>query len=245
MIELPPRADERGSVLIYIFIAVAVMAALSFAVSRGNREGLATIEQERAELYATQILDYVGVIRRATQTILINNARPEDLCFHTPRWGHNDYDPVPGAPFACPVTEHAVFDANGGGASFVVPTRDMLDVTFETQPLFGQWHFTGANGVQGVGSDGGGADSSELLMVLPYLKRDVCAAINKRMQNPNPQTIPTDDPDFHLGTPFAGTFTAVATLNTATLNGRRTGCFAANTTPINGSYVFYTVLVAR
>jgi hypothetical protein len=239
------RNAERGSVLIYIFIAVAVLAALTFAVSRGNREGLSTIEKERAELYVTQIMDYVGVIRRAVQTIMINNARPEDICFHSVRWGHDDYDPVPGAPVECPNPDFAVFGASGGGAGFTVPATDLLDSSFADQPLYGRWHFTGANSVMGVGSDGATADNSELLMVLPYIKRDVCVAINRRLQNPNPETISQDDPNFNISTPFAGSFSAGAILNAANVNGRRSGCFAANTTPIDGSFVFYTVLIAR
>lgn len=240
-----PSNRQRGSVLIYIFIAVALLAALTFAATRSSRESLSTVDRERAELQATQILDYVGMIRRAVQVVSVNGARPQDICFHSARWGHNNYDPIPGAPHECPEPRFTIFAPTGGGASFQDPPRDLFDVAFEGEIGYGRWLFTGANTVAGVGSDGTDPENAELLLVLPYLRRDVCVALNRKLQIPNPDTPPQDNPHFNITTPFAGTFTALQSLNTANLEGRRSGCFAANTTPADGSFVFYTVLIAR
>lgn len=239
------RHGEKGSVLIYIFIAIILLAALTFAISRGNREGSATIDRERADLHATQILDYVSMMRRAVQSMTINGARPQDLCFYAAGWGNADYDPVAGAPLECPDARMAVFGGIGGGATFQTPSDDILDKAQAAQPRYGAWYFTGSNSVTGVGTDGAGIENKELLVVLPYIRREVCSAINRRLQIPGAEIPPVDDANFSMVAPFTGSFVAGHALNTAVLDGRRTGCFAATTTPVSGSYVFYAVLIAR
>lgn len=243
----PPhnRAAEKGSVLIYIFIAIILLAALTFAISRGNREGSATIDRERADLHATQVLDYVSMMRRAVQSMTINGARPQDLCFYAAGWGNADYDPIAGAPLECPDARMAVFGGTGGGATFQDPSEDILDKTHAAETRYGQWYFTGGNSVTGVGTDGAGIENKELLVVLPYLRREVCSAINRRLQIAGAEIPPADDANFSMTTPFTGSFVAGHALNTPLLEGRRTGCFTATTTPASGSYVFYAVLIAR
>ena len=110
------RNGERGSVLIYIFIAIVVFAALSFAVSRGNREGVATVDRERADLQATQILDYTGMIRRSLQNMKINGIKDTELCFDHTSWGFATYNHA-----GCSKDANKVFLPKGGGSSFQAP----------------------------------------------------------------------------------------------------------------------------
>lgn len=235
------RHGERGSVLIYIFIAIVVFAALSFAVSRGNREGVATVDRERADLAATQILDYTGMVRRAVQVMKVNGIKDTALCFDHSGWGFNDYDHA-----ACATPANQVFNPAGGGASFQKPGEGVLDRAHQTRADWNRWHFTGANRVTGVGQDcTTNGDCNELLLVLPYVQQAVCAAINRRLQINDGSAIPEDDPDFDTATPFAGAFNAGQALNVAALNGKRSGCFQANTSPADGSFVFYAVLSAH
>lgn len=241
----PQTMTERGSVLIYIFIAIAALAALTFAVSRGGRQSAETINKERAELQVTEILDYAGMMRRSVQGIIINGGTASQLCFNHENWGNSDYDPVAGAPNDCPEGTIGVFDKAGGGANFSNPDPDLLDSDYSAQARYGQWYFTGGNSVAGVGLDDGTEDSNELLLVLPYIKRSICESLNRKLQVDNPATIPVDDANFSMTTPFTGTFDAGYALNAVALDGKRSGCFEAETTPADGSFVFYSVLIAR
>lgn len=235
------RNGERGSVLIYIFIAIVVFAALSFAVSRGNREGVATVDRERADLQATQILDYTGMIRRSLQNMKINGIKDTEICFDHTSWGFATYNHA-----GCSKDANKVFLPKGGGSSFQAPGEQLLDESLRAQAGWNQWHFTGANRVVGVGEDcTTDGECNELLLVLPYVKREICAALNRRLQVNDGQTIPQDDPSFDITKPYAGAYVAGDALNVAALNGKRSGCFQANGTPSNGSFVFYAVLSAQ
>lgn len=232
---------EKGSVLIYIFIAIVVLAALTFAVSRGGRQGSGTINKERSDLLATQILDYTEMIRRAIQTMKINGLNDEDLCFDSDRWGNNNYDHA-----ACSETKNQIFNSGGGGAVFQDPATDVLDTALSSQSQYGQWHFTGANNVTGVGSDcDPNADCNELLLILPYIRRDVCLALNKKLQTTTPDIVPVDDANFDMTSEYTGTYIDGETINSVNLRGKRSGCFQATTTPVDGAYFFFAVLIAR
>ena len=166
---------EKGSVLIYIFIAIAALSALIFAVSRSGREGSATVNRERSDLLATQILDYTGMIRRSVQAMKVDGLDDSHLCFDSDRWGNNNYDHA-----ACAESENQVFHPDGGGSVFQDPSQDILDPTFSGQSQYGQWHITGANNVMELGSDcDPNADCNELLLILPYIKKDICLALSK------------------------------------------------------------------
>ncbi|MGZ9109004.1 MAG: hypothetical protein ACXW4B_09315 [Micavibrio sp.] len=230
-----PRSGERGSVLIYIFIAIIVLAALTFAVSSSNREGVTTVDRERSELQATQILDYTGMIRRSVQAMKVDGITDNELCFHHALWGYATYNHTP----ACNETENQVFTPNGGGSSFQNPGEALMDVAFnDGRPRWGQWHFLGSNPVTGVGTA-----SPDLLLVLPYIRREICLALNKKLDIGD--VIPSDDANFDVNTLYDGTFSTVATLNAPALNGKRSGCFQANTTPAGNPYIYFAVLSAR
>jgi hypothetical protein len=229
-----PRSGERGSVLIYIFIAIIVLAALTFAVSRSNREGVATVDRERSELQATQILDYTGMIRRSVQAMKVDGINDNELCFHHALWGYATYNHVP----ACGVTENQVFSPTGGGSSFQSPGEALMDIAFSGQARWGQWHFLGSNPVTGVGTA-----SPDLLLVLPYIRREICLALNKKLGIGD--VIPIDDANFDVNTLYDGTFSTVATLNTPALAGKRSGCFQATTTPADDAFIYFAVLSAR
>ena len=235
--------SERGSVLFYIFIAIAALAALSFAVSRNSREGIGTVDRERSELLATQILDYTGMIRRSIDSMRVDGIAVADICFDTPRWGHADYNHA-----ACADTENQIFASTGGGAVWQDVAEDIFDPGRAGQPAYGRWVFSGANAVTGVGSDcgtPGDAPCNELLMVLPYIKRGVCLALNKRLEITTADAVPADDADFDIVTEYTGAFVNGKVLNTPVLNGKRSGCFEAETTPADGSFAFFAVLAAR
>ena len=234
------RQGERGSVLIYIFIAIAVLAALTFAVSRSGREGISTVDRERSDLQGTQILDYTGMIRRSMQTMKVDGIADSVLCFDSDQWGNTAYQHS-----GCSDEENRIFSIKGGGSSLQQPAQALLDTRFRSEPGWGSWHFTGANRVKGVGGDcTTDGDCNELLLTLPFIRQETCLALNKRLQIPNPATAPEGDLD--LTVPFKGVFpTGGMMLDSAALNGKRSGCFKADASPAPDAFVFFAVLLAR
>lgn len=238
----PHRESERGSVLIYIFIAIAVLAALSFAVSRSGRESAQTINKERADLWATELFDYSNMLRRAVTTLTITGLTENDVCFHDSGWGDNSYQ----FSTACP-TANLVFSQLGGGATFQNPNYNLLDSSYSTDPAYKKWHITGANSVAGVGTDcSPTGPCNELLAVLPFVRREACIAVNSKLGITDDLTEPPqDDAGFDLSVPFKGSYPNGESINTATLDGKRVGCFKGNGGVIDDAYVFYSVLIAR
>ena len=99
-----------------------------------------------------------------------------------------------------------------------------------------------------VGTDcstAGEAACNELLMVLPYIRKNVCLALNKRLQNGAADIVPVDNADFDIAAKYAGAFADGEELNATGLNGKRSGCFQATTTPADAAYVFFAVLAPR
>lgn len=237
---MPDRNSQRGSVLIYIFVAIAVLTALTFAVTRGNREGVGTIDRERSDLHATQILDYTGMIRRAVQGMRVAGIPETSFCFHSTAWDYTSYDYA-----ACTEPANQIFLPRGGGASFQTPSESLLDRNFRTEPRWGDWNFTGVNRIEGVGEDCSTPDGecNELLLLLPYIRPEVCMALNKRLHVGSATEIPTGDlktDDF-----YTGIFPTGPILNASELKGKRSGCYKTTSLPVAGTYVFFAVLVAR
>lgn len=70
------RRSERGNILFMILIAVALFAALSYAVTSSSRGGSKGIGEERARLLASRIVQYGTSIEQA----VINVPQPTREC---------------------------------------------------------------------------------------------------------------------------------------------------------------------
>ncbi len=74
--------NQNGSVLIYIFIVVALFAALSYVVSQMIRGDGQSISKETSALYASEILQYSATIRNGIQDLRIsNNCADDEISF--------------------------------------------------------------------------------------------------------------------------------------------------------------------
>ncbi len=231
-----PRS-QSGSALFYIFICIALFAALSMAVARMMQGGDAVGRGDTKKLGGTEMLQYADAVRNAVRAMQISGTGEDSVCFDAPGWGTGTY-----VFDACSDVANQVFDAEGGAVVWENPGNTLNDGS--------PWLFTGANGVDGVGTSCAGAGCADLKMVLPHVKMDVCLAVNGQLGITNPGGVPPDDNGYDP-TPFTGAYASTGTgdigdeAGSAGLRGKMAGCFKSNGLPTSGDYYFYRVLIAR
>tara|TARA_B100000780_G_scaffold271599_1_gene232711 strand:+ start:711 stop:1493 length:783 start_codon:yes stop_codon:yes gene_type:complete len=240
------RKNERGNVLLYIFIAIALLAALSYAVSSGNRGGTAEISSERARLAASEILEYTNNISNAVSQLKLRGCTDVEINFDTPT-SATDYS-NPNAPVdnSC-----NIFHITGGGLQYVDPQSIWLDSTSSAEDFYGEYLFTGSScvdflGTGSAGCDGDGSDAAELTIIVPFLQLEICQQLNGLSGFEDVTAAPpAEADDAWTATPaFKGSYPAPEQISQG--DNQKAGCFAgkSGSTP-NGGYHFYKVLMAR
>ncbi len=211
---------EKGSALFFILIAVALFAALGYAVSNMMRGGISggstSISQERAQIYTGEILDYGRATRQAVQGIKISNGcRATEISFE---------NSVEAGYTNGTNTDCQVFHQDGGSMTWVSPANDVNDGS--------EWIFNGSNIVDGVGTT-----SADLVMILPNISELICNEINEI------SGISALGTDAAINfTKFTGTYVAAETINFA--DGNSFGCLNFDNGGTNELF-FYQVLTAR
>lgn len=107
---------QQGNVLFLILIAVALFAALSYAVTKSTSGG-GNADKEKARLLASEILSYYNSVNVAVLRMHISGVSLVDMCFDDPLWATTgdvgDYRDNP----SCSDNTKRVFHSEGGGAS--------------------------------------------------------------------------------------------------------------------------------
>lgn len=221
---------QRGSVLIYILIAVALFAALAMAVSNMMRGGGGNIGAEKAGVNAGEILEYGRALREGVQALKISNGCEEgQISFErSPFDGTDSLYVNSAAPtdFSC-----HVFHVSGGGLGY----QEGFDGK--------AWRFTSAFAVADVGSP-----APELVGAIE-VNRAFCDLINAR--------VGVSDAAIQAGTSVVdgsaaggvlpvhqGVFTGSALISAAPYAGKMTACYRSSTAGPE-QYTVYQVLMAR
>lgn len=243
------KHGETGSVLFYILIAVALLAALSYAVASGNRSAGSGLDKERVDLAVSEIQDYAGVMVNAVAQLKLRGCADTHISFENNRVADYDNGNAP-SDGTCDV-----FSVAGGGVQYKAPQAIWLDSAIpNTVDNHGEIIFTSSACIDQIGTgitdcDSDGGSTAELLMIIPYLKADICTEINRK----NGVGVPGDAPPQDAGdswnstdVKFAGSYNGGTLIRDAgnLLDGRRSGCFQSDSYPDAG-YHFYRVLIAR
>ncbi len=235
-------SGESGSVIVWILIAIVLLAALSFAVSqsmRGDNPG--AIGEQVAENLATEIVQAANGIAGAVQTMRIDTCTENQINFDNPVvTGYTN----PSAPAG---GECDIYSPAGGGLTYLAPRAEWLDPTKAASQYYGRILFTGKTCVPDVAAgtgacSGDATDNEELIMFVPYIKQQICENINAAL---GIEGIPadTDYPWLETGTNalFTGAFGEGAVL-TPGVDGQTAACISSQQRP---GYHFYRVLIAR
>ncbi|MGH1399525.1 MAG: hypothetical protein ACRBCT_09960 [Alphaproteobacteria bacterium] len=225
---------QSGNALFVILIAISLLAALSYAVSSSNR-GVQNMSEERARLYATEIIEYSDIIANAVSQLRLRDCDADEISFENDVVGGYANGNAPSDE-----TCH-IFSLSGGGITWNAPNEAAMDANASPD---NRWHFYGHNEIETVGTTTGAAASSDLLLVVDELDLTVCQQINKLSNvTTSVSTTPPTDTDI-TETLFTGTYGYTTTIGdeASTLETQPTACFL-NTT--DTKYTFYRVLIAR
>ncbi len=230
------RRSQSGNVLFYILIAVGLLAALSYAVSQGSRGGNSQISEERARLFAGEIIEHANTLAAAASQLRLRGVAAGSLCFDHAEWGLNDYDHA-----GCTDNFNRIFHPTGAGIEWTNAPAEAMDTAATPDNL---WHFYGDNEIELVGTTNGDATSSDLILMVDELSLTVCQKINELLGVTAANTAPPTDTAYGT-TRYIGTFGYTATIGDedATLEGQPAACFQKTAAP--AKYAFYKVLIAR
>ncbi len=226
------NSTERGSAFFIILIAIAIFAALSFAVMQGSRVSQSQLSGDQARLAAQDIIQYANAVEKAVQALRLRGCSQQEISFEGAedgQWNGNS-----------PSDESChVFSLQGGKVHY----KD-VDTTYYIpgNPWSGLWMFIPDEDFIGVGTNGCADDScADLALELMDLKQDVCMAIEKILGD---GTIPEDDDIAGTGS-YVGTFDSTPNIvgdDDPELAGRGAACVHETN---DGTYAFYQILIAR
>lgn len=184
------QTGERGNALIYVLIAIALFAALSFTMSRQTDSGEAgTLPDERAELYATQIINYAVQAKSTVDQMIFTGTDMNDLDFMLPT----------DAAFNTPPDINKIYHPAGGGLNPARLPDDAVEQA-SNNPVPGwymgrfnniEWTALGPGNIEGPG--GTEAPYEEVILVAYQIKPEICAKINEKINGST--AIPTLDAD--------------------------------------------------
>lgn len=231
MIYCISKRTERlsGNILFLILIAVALFAALSYAVTQSSKSGGSGISKDKAKILASQMIQYAtGIEQAITRLKLVNKCTNEQITFEDSTTSAGYVNANAPADKRC-----HVFDPAGGGLAFTSNWFPGEPVPYNL--------FLARTEFLDVGTTGNGTASTDLywLYELPAAAGvDFCNAYNKALKI-DVATPPTES---IWGSPtFNGTYLAPSPTVTAALRGLHSACYHYT----SGRYLIYYVLIAR
>jgi hypothetical protein len=238
---------EKGNILFLILIAVALFAALSYAVTGSSRSGGHTISKDKAKIAAAEIVQYATQLEQAvTRLRVINKCTANQISFDLHQntmktSGGSDYNlnnPYAPSDFSC----HVFRPEGGGVAPRLLPAHLVIDPALKPSgTLHPQAQLVSATAVQDVGSP-----EADLLLWYGSFSAELCMAINEYLGVENLATNPPEDTFICNSNPFRGVFgncSANPLGNIPQLAGKRNYCAKW---PGQDVYnIYYHVLMVR
>ncbi len=223
---------ESGNVLFLILIAVALFAALSYAVTSSTNSGGGNANDESNLVNSAAVTQYPASVKTAIIRMQVTN-------------GINDVETVFDKPpfTGLSGTSAAVFHPDGGSATY---SDASASVMADGNP--GEWTFNMDQEVVNISTTAAGTDGNEVIAFLSGITSSICDRLNTELGIPTGQytasTLSIADNMEEGDTPVAAVNTIGGGANDSGLAGQPYGCFqnGGNTTQ---PYVYYHVLLQR
>lgn len=205
----------RGNALFLILIAVALFAAVSYAVTQSGRGGRGA-DKERAVIDAATITQYGAALATAAQRMILTGTDAASLVFCSPANGLCQYTST------CETGTSCLFAPEGGGA--VIQT---LPATAYTGGIPAATLVQSDTAGTTFGVSGVGTAADDHLLIIAGLTQTVCEQINTGMGLASPPF--ESDGDATIYVSFSGEYAA---------------CLQDDDI-FGNPYLYYHVLVAR
>ncbi len=159
------KSRESGNVLIYVLIAIALFAGLSFTLSKqSTNDSGENLDEANAEFYAAQIISYAAQARSAIDQMVITGTAIDDFNFDTP--DDSSFETAP--------LYNKVFHPEGGGLSTkTLPKQAVYQIS--TTPAAG-WYIGRFNNVEWTKTS-----ATDIMLTAYQIQRPVCEAINRKI----------------------------------------------------------------
>lgn len=182
------RGGESGNVLFLILIAVALFAALSYAVTQSTR-GSGSADGETNLISSAQLTQYPAGVRTAVVRMLIGGVAVDELLFNDPSaFSTADFTGAGATPVAN--RKRAVFHPEGGAATYQLAPADAVTAAAGANPL-GTWFYNAQVQIQNIGlTNATGGTGNDVVAFLPHINSGICRRVNEEMGLGN--TIPTE-----------------------------------------------------
>lgn len=161
----PAQTHENGSVMIYILVAVALLAALSVAMTRqSSQNSMQDITDERAAFLVNEILQTSSAARSAVDNIQLAGSHIDDLVFVGPsEAGYSDD------------TIHNVYHPSGGGLTY------RKTFSAEACILDSESDACGIFITRNADMEGTPTGADDVFLYIHHLKKNVCEMLNKKL----------------------------------------------------------------
>lgn len=249
------RNNEKGNVLFLILIAVALFAALSYAVTQSTRSGGGSADRERSILSGASLTQGPATLRTSMIRMVLSGTNVDSIAFDTP---------AEIATLALTDNSPFVFHPEGGGGVYQTVPADVM-----AGGTPGVWSYNANFNVAEIGTTF--ADTgNDFVAFISGVSEGVCAQINDEfvisttgctVAANSPANVPniedggnaSDTTDriaenVRQTTGGVGIPNAINALQGAggsgctAFSGQASGCFF---NPDNSEYVFYSTLLER
>lgn len=233
-------STQSGNAFILVFIGIALFAGLMMSFSRSSRQGTSDLSDRQASLAVTEIMSYAQRASRSIDRIMRKPGVSEvDISFDSVSFtsGYTNSN--------CSTTKCQVFNTSGGALNYQAPQEIWIDL--DASEGAADWVFNAGNSVVGAGNDCGTASCGDLILLLPFIKENLCIKLNDELDVTNPSGNPpvlTDTIDID---PFTGSYAnneLIAASGNAKISAT-SACVQASGGDLDGTYHFYYVMKAR
>lgn len=169
---LQHRQSQSGNIFLIIFLAIAMFAGLTFALTQGMRSGESNLTKEKANLAATEMIEFMNKVKQAVDTLIIDGCDPLNIDFTNSVYLRINGSSIETAP-AGTTPNCKVFDPSGGGI-YAVDFSEYAGTGYPTAPNTGP---APAIAAARYVDSGLGTTENDLAYVFYFINLDVCLSI--------------------------------------------------------------------
>ncbi len=250
------QSPQSGNALWFILLAIALLVALTITITRSSESTGENGSRDRNRIQASDILRQAKSIEQAIDQLRSRGVAENEISFENTYVSGYANIKCGDSTLNTDDDRCRIYHPAGAGLTYKTPSSDWLDDQKSASPLYGEWYLYGTACIPDVGTGGAGCDASlpstDLILALPWIRRDLCIEINRLAGIENlsgPTRPPVIDGTAYKASldKFIGIFEADSKIDstTASFTGHQSGCFEGDSANPNGGYHFYYAVIQR